>query len=366
MKLLLAISLPLIFLVFSLLIFIRSNEFYPPSKLVHECYDNSIPFLYGPAYSDFNTSIKLNWVLTHHPYIIALGTSRVMQFRSYFFKNHVEFYNAGGCINWIKDYRYFIDSIPKNDNPRVIIVGLDQYFFNSNFEHFLDSFNQKSVSNNPLLAAKIFKNNYFKPIIDLSKKKFSLMNLFNHQNDTLLIGLNAITNKCGFRNDGSYSYGAINYTNQKSDDYLFTDTLKRIKNGNRRFQYGTEVSSKSISEIEYFLSECRDRNIHVIGFLPPFSGFIYHKLLSMHQKYAYIFNIYPSLKKIFDKYNYHIFDYTDIVTINSTDEEAIDGFHMSEKAYLKLFIEMAKTDTSLKRLAQDERYLNNIYLNKVN
>lgn len=48
---------------------------------------------------------------------------------------------------------------------------------------------------------------------------------------------------------------------------------------------------------------------------------------SMGSNYAYLYEVYPALKTVFEKFDYSLFDFTSISELGASDEEFIDGFH---------------------------------------
>ena len=56
------------------------------------------------------------------PEIIALGSSRVMQFREDSFNK--KFVNAGGAMNSLSEFNFF-EKMYEFHNPKYIILGLD-------------------------------------------------------------------------------------------------------------------------------------------------------------------------------------------------------------------------------------------------
>ena len=81
-----------------------SGELLKYDKLIAD--HNNDDILIGLAYSNVK-DIKL--IITEHrnPKIMALGTSRVMQFRDFFFNNPEFFYNAGGAVSEIKGTKFW-------------------------------------------------------------------------------------------------------------------------------------------------------------------------------------------------------------------------------------------------------------------
>ena len=107
--------------------------------------------------------------------------------------------------------------------------------------------------------------------------------------------------------------------------------------------------------LDDFLNYCYIKDVYVIGFLPPYAQEIYDKIKE-DGGYEYIFKLRDELNSIFNKYDYQVFDFTDMSSFGAEKCEVIDGIHASEKAYLRLFIKMAESD---KKLA---KYVDIIYL----
>jgi hypothetical protein len=70
-----------------------TGELSNPDKIISYQSKNNI--LYGLAYSNPVKYFKLKNVEYKKPEIISLGTSRVLQFRDFFFKKPGLFYNSG-------------------------------------------------------------------------------------------------------------------------------------------------------------------------------------------------------------------------------------------------------------------------------
>ena len=93
--------------------------------------NGSSRFLYGPAYSNPVFYYKMNEVAAQRPEIMALGSSRVMQFRRDSFREPRQFYNAGGAVGRLDQFLPFMLRVSKK--PAIIVIGIDQYLFNENF-----------------------------------------------------------------------------------------------------------------------------------------------------------------------------------------------------------------------------------------
>ncbi|MDJ1496546.1 hypothetical protein QNI19_26670 [Cytophagaceae bacterium DM2B3-1] len=304
--------------------------------------------LLGLAYSNSDVYYKLTSVIKRQPDIIALGSSRVLCFSPSFFTKKVQFFNAGLGVSKLHHFSEFLEKIPDTKEPKVILMGVDQYYFNDNFnKNFRSQDNyEQSYHNGGSYVAK-FKKGYTAVYDDFLNGKLLFRDINRQDNSFETFGLNARIHAFGFRNDGCI---------QSSDpynknDHLFQDTFRRIEKGVQRFEYGKELSEKSLHELDKFLSECKKRNIYVVGFLPPFANSVVNKIHSMKDKYSYLSLLSPEIQPIFSKYNFNFFDYTDISSLGAQDIEFIDGFHGCEKAYLRLFINMVENDTHLQKIA---------------
>lgn len=333
-----------------------SKEHYQPIKVIKMQSSILKPVLFGQAYTDEMAYYKLNMVKEKNPQVVVLGTSRVMTFRSKFFKDEYRFVNAGGGITRINHFRIFLDNIPEENYPELLIIGLDQYFFNENWDDLKDDDykDNKIYVGNEQSPIGIFLNSekwltIFKKIVkDLISRKYSIKDIFDSNDSIISIGLNAIINNNGFLNDGSYRYGEIISNPENAEDYKYKDTYTRIEKGIRRFEYGDEVNKNALEELELFLKDCQEKGINVIGFLPPYAHEIFEKMRDMREDYQYLFKLYNLINPIFEKYSYEFYDFSDIHSFGGTDNETIDGFHGSEKANLKLFIKIIEDGEILK------------------
>ncbi len=339
---------------FPALVLAIGGEFIPVARIVerHAAMEDAV--LYGPAYSNPAKPFKLKAVVHRSPRVIALGTSRVMQFRSAMFTDVAQFYNAGGGVESIHELRQFLERIPRGAEPELLIVGLDQWRFNPNSTEF-----EPQIPDAEESASNILHMAKMKVYQDYWLGKFRLSSLYGVPGGSIRIGLNAIANENGFRNDGSYYYGQYTGTSTRPDDedVRFEDALTRLETGTKGFEYGSRISPDAVAEVDRFLSACKERQIHVIGFLPPFAHAVYLKLVAMNDKHAYFGKLQPALEAVFAKHGAVLFDFSDLAITGASDIETIDGFHGSETAYVRILLEMLKVDARLRALAASSAFL---------
>lgn len=309
-------------------------------------------YLIGYAYNEDNYKyLKWKEVNTRQKQdVLALGSSRILQFREGMFDS--SFYNAGYTIVSVSDFVPFLNSIPKSKYPEVLLISLDQWMFNENWDALdgpgaNESKWRRSFNENAHMSTQLSVWS------DLLDAKYSYIDLLTKAENSSIekVGLNAVVNGKGFRNDGSMNYGdqihkLIN-KDPSANDHNFQGTFSRIDQGNNRFEYGEQVNSRALKELDEFLSFCSANDVYVVAVLPPFADKVNERLKSSG-KHAYVNKVYPASKVIFDRYGFELWDMTHLAKFNSGDEEVVDGFHGGEVAYLKMLTYMVEKDSKLK------------------
>jgi hypothetical protein len=154
-------------------------------------------------------------------------------------------------------------------------------------------------------------------------------------------GITAMMNNAGYRtDDGSYYYGKIIHDFKSGIKISFRDVEKRIKSGRHRFEWGAEVNDDAISILKSFVDYCKNNGIELVMFVPPYPTAIYNRMVESG-KYRYMLK----LDSTFSANNLRVHNFISLETIGSNDNEAVDGLHGSEVAYLRLIQELCKRET---------------------
>jgi hypothetical protein len=358
-------SLPIIFIFLPpFTILILSGENYPN---IDNLIKKEQEYLIGYAYNENNYKYLKKKEIEYRETqsIIALGSSRVLQFRDKMFKD--SFYNVGGTISSISAFVPFIKTNFHSKKPKLLLIALDQWMFNEKW----DKLENYDKSNNKWKAN--FNKNApigvtFNVWNDLLVGKYDLNLIFSESNQQNKAGLNALVNNTGFRKDGSLLYGnqieKLILKDNTANDFGYSDTYSRIENGISRFEYGENINKKAIIVLKDFLNYCKENDIYVVAFLPPFADGVNLKM-KKSGKYKYIDKIYDNLINLFMKYEFELWDMANLSKYNSNDNETIDGFHGSEVTYIKILIYMVENGSELKRFT-DITKLNNDLINKAN
>jgi hypothetical protein len=309
-------------------------------KISNEIYDfkstielQTEDVLYGIAFSDKTYEYKLYNLLTTSPELAIIGTSRVLQFNADMFPDY-SFYNAGLILRNIGQFKPLLEKlIEEEKKPQIMIIGLDQNFFNQEW-------NLVNSSDNESYRSRLDSI----PNIVIPDKSILLEAILNEPslltNKSILtsknIGLMAKAFNQGFRVDGSYYYGRY-YEFEINHDLDFSDTIFEIENNASRFRYADDFSLESIIELESFLEFAHNNGITIVGFMPPFAPTI-NEVMSFTGKYEYIEKVTYELNRLFKRFDYKYFDFT--IMDDTNDSLYIDGFHGGEEVYELIAIEI--------------------------
>jgi hypothetical protein len=340
------------------LILLHAGELYSLTG-VAELSQQPTTLLFSPAYSNYRALEQQVSTKLRHPTVLALGNSRVGEFRAAFFKEPDTFYNATGAVGALSDFTNFLRSLEPY-HPQILIINMDHYFFNPD-----QAKNNVVIRPNPFttypvritdvaLESLVRNGGWWKVFQDYRQGKFTFGDIFRVQNPNIRnIGLRAIVESSGATNDGSDYYGKVISTPAVQEQILrsIDDLAQSISDTNGDW-YGVSVSPQALSELHDFLLYAKKQNIYVIGFLAPIAPKEFTQIKAHpHATYANtLAQLSPTLTAAFQEQGFNFFDFSDSSTLGSTDHEMVDSKHGSEKLYLRMMIEMAKHDEKLQPL----------------
>lgn len=360
----------------ALAILIASQECYiDVDRISQTSADN--PVLVGFAYNQQQYTYLKYQRLSSMPRqsIVALGSSRVLGFREEMFDT--EFFNAGYTIVSPWDFRTFLNELPSEKLPKVLILGLDQWMFsklgNTKRQPKAATTWTRRPKDDLSVALRLVPDVYK----DLVRGRISVKPVIakalglNADASTTRIGLSALINRKGMRHDGSFLYSTqvqkLLTSDPTANDYQFAGTLARVQRLGRRFEPGSEVDEEAVAEVGRLLDFCRANRVSVVGFLPPFADAVWQAMQDSGE-YAYMTKIESELQAHFDKHGFELYAFHRMSDCNASDQEAIDGFHAGENAHTKMLIAMLKSGsilnkyTALDRLQHDVQIAVNRYM----
>lgn len=298
--------------------------------------------IYGTALNENVFAYKLELINQTKPKIIALGSSRVLQFREEFFTH--SFINAGNAMNTLKEGKLFLEEVLQFHKPEIIILGLDIWWFHSSYPNYKrgEYLNIKGTNINGAKVRDIFKLIYDKHFF---QPQYLLDNHFiaNPYSNLDSLGLNAIYNGRGFFKDGSYLYGEI-FKDEKTKDAKFADTFFRIAQGINKFDYASHIDKERSQDLLDMLHFLENHHVQVVIFIPPMSPSVYQTMQNKQEKYAYIDELFATLQE----YRIPFFNYHNPAVLHNDDCEFLDGFHGGDIFYARILADMAHNNEILK------------------
>lgn len=331
---------------------IQSKEIFDFDDIIKAQKEKKIG-LVGMGYSEQTTYYKLKVANESRADVIALGTSRVMQIREDYFKN--SFYNCGGAVSQnFDEYLMFLQKLSDDELPEVIILGLDSWIFNDEWNKSLTHGSIKSEKKD--IDEKVIIKQMIKDYFD---KKWTFEQFIKGYANA---GFNGIIKGNGYKEDGSYCYTDIYREPELSEDYKFVSTLRRVNTGTARFEYGEEVDRETLEYLDELLKYCYGKGIKVVAFIPPFAPTVLDKMMEIN-KYGYIIKCYDTIRPYFEKYNFELYDFLDVRKLGCDDSYFVDGFHGGSVAYGMMLMEMCEEHSVLESYI-DVQILENLLENR--
>lgn len=293
--------------------------------------------LFRYRYGNRDQQYKLLSANARRAPLLAVGSSRVLQFRDGFANlNPRDFYNASAPAWTLDEVEALLNSLDENALPQVLLLGLDLAWYSDNYEG--DVF-PEPISD----FANIFAVNrsFLQDVLNGEDFDWGLYLARREPatNGNMALGMRAIRDGHGFRNDGSEQFG----------DYLVAEWLQQSQQREQhealmrdcQFVYpcGDTVSSLRLEQTRRILAWADEREIYVVGFLPSYAPSLWAEMSNLEQ-HAYIHPAREALGAMFGESGFNFFDYSDGADLGLSDEDFFDGWHASEKGNLALYIQM--------------------------
>lgn len=320
------------------------GEFCNIDTIIHkQSEDHSI--IYGTGYNGQGKYYKLSSANYYQADIIAFGTSRVMQFKSDYFID--EFYNCGGIVG--ENYDEYLNCLKNlNYKPKMIILGLDEWVFNpawnSSCNTYTDYIAIEMVDRSKIVMLTDM-------IRDYTRGEWKISEINNYE---MNYGFNGRIRDNGYLWDGSYYYGYTYREPECQNDYMFADTIERIEENRSRFEWGDRVDDETVTFLEELLKYCKENNIYVIGFAPPFAPSVYDKMIKSGH-YEYMLEIDPICEELFAKYGCEYYSYMDGTLLGVDDTYFVDGFHGGEVVYGYIVQDMIAKGSDICKNVNEEK-----------
>jgi hypothetical protein len=317
------------------------GEAMPLAWVVDAQHDDDL-VLYRPRYGNRDQQFKLMAANARRAEVLAVGSSRILQFRAGFFNRAPEqFYNAAAPAWRLPQVINLIYGLDPQARPKVLILAIDPPWFNDAYTG--DEFPVSATDVEHLLTVSrsavqdfISEGVYTRPGFDPSA--FWSRTEPGGSGGTAL-GLRAIRDGHGFRSDGSEQYGDFLIAGWLGQAQQRDNHSAWMRRGEQMYVYGETVSESSLAELDALLAFARQHDITVIGFLPSYAPDLWERMVR-RGNHTYITALTPRLQALFDAHSFPFFDFSDGAVTGTRDDEFFDGWHASELGNLRLYRQM--------------------------
>lgn len=226
---------------------------------------------------------RFKWasILQRNPAMIALGNSRVMQFRREMFgARSADFFNAGGMIQHVRDFEQFVEILPADTRIACVILGVEYSWFNDCAAIVAERTRvlAKSIRSDEGLDG-FAHGHVFQQVLrngltsDLSRPSWAVLAGAWRGGDAAAVnawGFMARNRHAGFRPDGSFEYGLSAPGDWTFQDREHPTVIERIKTGTRGFEPMVALSEDRVERFLACVRALKARGITVLCFAPPY------------------------------------------------------------------------------------------------
>ena len=340
---------------FPALVLFGSGEFTSQETIIHRQQYEPDEVMVGLAFSNPWRTFKLEATQQRKPAILALGSSRIMPLRGRWFRQPERFYNASGGISVLWHFEEFLRRISATDGPKLLIIALDQWDLNGNSSPIDSKDRSDPYYHKEQEPLRLLQDNWQNIYTLLAAGRIPMHRVLSNLISGHSIGLTAIQDHGGFLNDGSYppQPSIVAAAHGLTDPLFYSYALARIETGatpgSSRYEHAQHIDPERLDTLRSLLNYCQTRRIHLIAFCPPFANQITQVMKNRGDSYGYLNEINPLLSPEFQSRGFTFKNFADMRTLSLTDADACypDGYHSSDKTYLKILIDLAEADSKL-------------------
>ena len=262
-------------------VLLRTGEAWPVATAVARQSGLS-EFLYGRQYFAQQFNLYKSAILRlRRPGVIALGSSRVMQFRDFlFYPQANSFYNCGGMIQTDADIAAFAEAVRSGSLPRpsVLILGIEAWWLKPETRR-----NTWIGESNAHDSAFRFADHVRAARAVLTDRKFPWWGALTGRINTSpayhypAFGLAALQHGDGERQDGSHLYTMAVVEEERDSSYRDREkppVIERVRGSFHQFLPADQLDPARVQGLLSALETLRTAGTEVVTFEPPFSSVV--------------------------------------------------------------------------------------------
>lgn len=295
-------------------------------------------YIYYPMGSrDSWLGYKYYTTLSIRPEVLLVGSSRLQFARMSLISSEIyRGYNASvvGMRLW-EIYDFMLALEQANALPEYLIINIDLPDFNANRVAFrqgraiIEEQCCLSFSHELADSARLSLQQFFRSPLDF----INLSESINLENNYLALGIETIEQRTGYRQDGSF------YRRYAAGGNGLNAGLRWVESGKESFEYGQDVDMSALETLNHMLDFADEKGMQLIVVLPPYHPEIY-AAMDFSEDYAYITDALALIHESFTGHNALLFDYTNPASLPISGEDFFDGWHLTERGNLKMWMAM--------------------------
>jgi len=201
---------------------------------------------------------------------------------------------------------------------------------------------------------EIYRAHWRKVWADLWAGKIQVRQVLARRGASDRVGMPAVCLDQGYRADGSYRYSALdNRVDRSAPSRLPVRAHAQPRAAGRRplrLGRGRVGENRSRSSTASSIS-ARSVASTSSASPPPQPHAVCAAMQALGDKYAYAPKVHAALQARLAARDFEYYDFSDFAIVQAPDDEAIDGFHGSERTYLRLVIQMLEHGSRLNNVA---------------
>ncbi len=336
----------------------QCGETWPVSRVVRVQQESPTPVIYSRNLLSQQFGIyKLESIRRRAPQIVAVGSSRMMQFRDFMFAPlEKSFYNAGGMIQSVEDYAAFADLIFQDrvPAPEIVAVGIDPWWIKRDHERNTATWLAETDDAYQFAAHIVALRTIVTKKVHFQAFRSTLEKSLNSGSAQDTIGIAAATRDNGFRRDGSWQYSRDTISNWVRDK-AFVDrekppVVERIRRQIYQFTPPLAFDQQKALTLLEATDKLLAKGVEVWACVPPFSDES-SRAIAGEPAFDDLFNGYQRMIAKLRSRGAHVVTQEMLDSFQLPDRYMIDGFHPGElySAHMVLAMTEQSAEGSLLR-----------------
>ncbi|MEZ5403597.1 MAG: hypothetical protein R2729_28210 [Bryobacteraceae bacterium] len=292
--------------------------------------------LFQREYASANTipAYKFRALQNAKPRVAVLGSMRMAGLRPALLGEPGRFYNAAGLIQGLGDLQAVLDRIPADSTPRVVVIGLDPWWFGYRWPLEATDWN-RDPDWGWLAEGNRIASSLARPWLLLGAPADA-----RHPS----IGLAALRSGEGFRSDGSQvrADSAGRRRGEPFVDTLEPTAVARVTTATVEFEPSPGVSRERIQRLGLVLRQFRDRGVLVIGVAPPLATAAVDALEASEQLKVFWHEFRDQSKTTFRYAGFPFLDASDPRALGLDDRAMNDGFQAGDGFWVAVLDRLSK------------------------